>query len=192
MGKKEKIIYRFEGEMGKKYDVKTFQLFSEIFQVIPLAHCLNGKVLCLHGGLFSKDGVKLEDIRKVDRKKEPGDEGIMCECMWSDPCDQDGRHPSKRGVGVMFGPDVAARFCEDNDLDLVVRSHEVKQEGYEIQKGGKVITVFSAPNYCDQMGNKGALIRFKGSEMKPVFKTFEKVPHPNVPVMAYASPWSLF
>ena len=55
----------------------------------------------------------------------------MCEALWSDPCEMDGRHPSKRGVGVMFGPDVSARFCEDNGLKYVVRSHEVKNEGYE-------------------------------------------------------------
>lgn len=50
---------------------------------------------------------------------------------------------------MQFGPDVAQRFIEENDLKLVVRSHEVKNEGYEYQKGGKVLTVFSAPNYCD-------------------------------------------
>mmetsp|Transcript_28624 Transcript_28624/g.20681 ORF Transcript_28624/g.20681 Transcript_28624/m.20681 type:complete len:92 (+) Transcript_28624:1266-1541(+) len=91
----------------------------------------------------------------------------MCELLWSDPTDMVGRHPSKRGVGVQFGPDIAEKFCEENGLDLVVRSHEVKPEGYEYQKGGRVLTVFSAPNYCDQTGNKGAYIRFKGDEMKP-------------------------
>ena len=43
-------------------------------------------------------------------------EGIMVEALWSDPCDLNGRHPSKRGVGVMFGPDVAERFLADNGL----------------------------------------------------------------------------
>lgn len=102
-----------------------------------------------HGGLFAKDGVKLEDIRKTPRVKEPGDEGIMVDCLWSDPNDNNGRAPSKRGISCMFGPDVTQRFLDDNDLKLVVRSHEVKPEGYEYQKGGKCLTVFSAPNYCD-------------------------------------------
>ena len=52
-------------------------------------------------------------------------------------------------------------------IELVVRSHEVKPLGYEYQKGGKCLTVFSAPNYCDQMGNKGAFVRFKGDTMTP-------------------------
>lgn len=70
--------------------------------------------------------------------------------------------------------------------DILVRSHEVKEEGYEVEADGRVITIFSAPKYCDQMTNKGAYIRFKGSEMKPHFVQFEAVPHPNVPAMHYA------
>jgi hypothetical protein len=58
---------------------------------------------------------------------------------------------------------------------LLVRSHEVKDEGYEVEADGKVITIFSAPNYCDQMKNKGALIRFKGSDMKPKFIQYSAV-----------------
>ena len=142
-------LYGFEGEVKKKYDVKMYDLFSELFCYLPIGHCINKKILVVHGGLFAKDGVKLEDIAKFNRVREPADEGIMCECLWSDPTDLNGRHPSKRGVGVQFGPDVAERFLDDNGLKMLVRSHEVKQEGYEYQKGGRVLTVFSAPNYCD-------------------------------------------
>ena len=109
-------LYGFEGEVKKKYDVKMYDLFSELFCTLPISHCINKKILVVHGGLFAKDGVKLEDIAKVNRIREPADEGIMCECLWSDPCDQNGRHPSKRGVGVQFGPDVAERFLDDNNL----------------------------------------------------------------------------
>jgi serine/threonine-protein phosphatase 5 len=58
--------------------------------------------------------------------------------------------------------------------ELLVRSHEVKDEGYLVEHDGKCITVFSAPNYCDQMGNKGAFIRFE-KDMKPRFTQFVAV-----------------
>ena len=71
----------------------------------------------------------------------------MCELLWSDPQPQCGRSMSKRGVGTQFGPDVTKRFLQKNKLDYVIRSHEVKHEGYEVAHDGKCITVFSAPNY---------------------------------------------
>ena len=92
-------MYGFEGEVKAKYDMKLMDMFSLVFCHLPICFLINKKVLVMHGGLFSKDGVTLDDIRKVDRMREPPDAGIMCELLWSDPCDNDGRFPSKRGVG---------------------------------------------------------------------------------------------
>jgi len=162
-------------------------LFTEVYNWLPLAHCLNSKVLVMHGGLFSKDDVTLADIRATDRNRQPPEEGIMCELLWSDPQQLYGRSPSKRGVGCQFGPDVTKRFLKANNLEYVIRSHEVKDNGYEVTHDGKCITVFSAPNYCDTMGNKGAFITLKGNDMTPKYTTYEAVPHPNVKPMAYAN-----
>ncbi|XP_013631417.1 PREDICTED: serine/threonine-protein phosphatase 5 isoform X3 [Brassica oleracea var. oleracea] len=180
-------IYGFEGEVRSKLSEKFVDLFAEVFCYLPLAHVINEKIFVVHGGLFSVDGVKLSDIRAIDRFCEPPEEGLMCELLWSDPQPLPGRGPSKRGVGLSFGGDVTKRFLEDNNLDLVVRSHEVKDEGYEVDHDGKLITVFSAPNYCDQMGNKGAFIRFEAPDLKPDIVTFSAVPHPDVKPMAYAN-----
>ncbi|TVU17044.1 hypothetical protein EJB05_33054 [Eragrostis curvula] len=168
-------IYGFEGEVRSKLGEKFVELFAEVFCWLPLAHVINRKVFVVHGGLFSVDGVKLSDIRSIDRFCEPPEEGLMCELLWSDPQPQLGRGPSKRGVALSFGADVTKKFLQDNNLDLIVRSHEVKDEGYEIEHDGKLITVFSAPNYCDQMGNKGAFIRFTAPELKPDIVTFSAV-----------------
>jgi len=182
----------FKVKLKKKYDDDLYECFCELFCALPLGHILNKKVLVLHGGLFSKDGIKLDEIKAVNRFREPPEQGIFCEILWSDPCKINGRQPSKRGVGLSFGPDIAKKFLDDNGLEILVRSHEVKDEGYEVEADGKVVTIFSAPNYCDQMGNKGALIRFNGSNMKLNFVQFSAVPHPNVPPMKYANPWMFF
>ncbi|KAF6250888.1 phosphatase 5-like protein [Scenedesmus sp. NREL 46B-D3] len=180
-------IYGFDGEVKHKFSGLMLDVFREVFNWLPLAFVLNRKVLVLHGGLFSKDGVTLDDLRKVQRNREPPDEGLMCECLWSDPAPEQGRQASKRGVGLQFGPDITQQFLKQNGLELVVRSHEVKEEGYEVAHNGLLVTVFSAPNYCDQMGNKGAFVKFNGNDMVPHFTTFEAVPHPDVKPMAYAS-----
>ena len=124
--------------------------------------CVDRRVLILHGGLFQQDGVKLEDIARIDRFREPPEGGgptgaaLMSDLLWSDPQPFPGRGPSKRGVGQSFGPDVTARFLADNGLEYLIRSHEVKDDGYVVEHGGKCVTVFSAPNYCDMMGASGA------------------------------------
>lgn len=63
---------------------------------------------------------------------------------------------------------------------------QVKEGGYEVAHDGKCVTVFSAPNYCDNMGNKGAFIKLKGADMVPHFEQFTAVPHPDMKPMAYA------
>jgi len=181
-------LYGFEGEVTQKYDGALYQLFCEAFCWLPLCHVINSKVFVVHGGLFSQDGVTLDSIRRVDRVCEPPDAGLMTEMLWSDPQPGRGRVPSKRGVGVAFGKDVTENFLKTNNLNLVIRSHEMKEEGYEVEHGGQLITIFSAPNYCDQMGNKGAFIRLDGKTLKPKFTSFAAVPHPPVRAMQYANP----
>lgn len=157
----------------------------------------------LHGGLFSDDNVTLDDIRKLNRhaQRQPGQAGLMMEMLWTDPQTAPGRGPSKRGVGMQFGPDVTKRFCDKNGLDAIIRSHEVRMEGYEEEHGGKCITgnlilaavqfgkcinsdflVFSAPKYCDQTENRGAYINI-GPEYKLEFNQFDAVPHPDIKPM---------
>lgn len=119
-----------------------FRLFSESFSALPLATLVGQKYLVLHGGLFSDDKVTLDDIRKLNRhnQRQPGQSGLMMEMLWTDPQTEPGRGPSKRGVGMQFGPDVTKRFCENNGLEAIIRSHEVRMEGYEEEHDGRCIT----------------------------------------------------
>ncbi|OII75616.1 serine threonine protein phosphatase [Cryptosporidium andersoni] len=181
-------LYGFEGEILAKYDSTLYDLISEAFCFLPLVHIINNKVFIVHGGLCTEDNVKLKDIEQLYTKCEPGDSGIMSSLLWSDPHDRNGRSPSPRGVGCNFGPDITQKFLQDNNLDYIIRSHEVKQEGYSVDHNGNCITVFSAPNYCDSMGNKGALVKIHEHDLKPNFVQFSAAPHPPVPAMKYANP----
>ncbi|KAJ1550261.1 Serine/threonine-protein phosphatase 5, partial [Nowakowskiella sp. JEL0078] len=130
-------VYGFEGEVTNKYSKDMFKLFSKIFNAVPLGNLVEEKIFVIHGGLFTRDDVTMDEIRKIDRFRQPGSTGIMCELLWSDPQPEKGRNPSKRGVGIQFGPDVTKTFCDLNKLDCVIRSHEVKQDGYTIDHDGK-------------------------------------------------------
>ncbi|MCJ1373593.1 hypothetical protein MMC20_004821 [Loxospora ochrophaea] len=180
-------VYGFEGECKAKYSERVFKLFSESFSALPLATLIGKKYLTLHGGLFSDDKTSLDDIRKLNRhgQRQPGQQGLMMEMLWTDPQTAPGRGPSKRGVGMQFGPDVTKRFCEANGLEAVIRSHEVRMEGYEVEHDGRCITVFSAPKYCDSTENKGAYINI-GPELELEYHKFDAVPHPDIKPMAYA------
>mmetsp|Transcript_22696 Transcript_22696/g.38393 ORF Transcript_22696/g.38393 Transcript_22696/m.38393 type:complete len:496 (+) Transcript_22696:77-1564(+) len=188
-------IYGFEGEVKHKFDDNVMALFTEVFHWLPLAAVIQDKVFVVHGGLSTaNDGaVSLDEINSINRNREPPESGLMSDLLWSDPQPGPGKSPSRRGVGFSFGPDITANFLAHNDLSLLVRSHEVKDEGYVVEHDGKCITIFSAPNYCDQMGNKGAFIRFsEETNLEPMFTQFTAVSHPNIPPMHYASAMSQF
>ncbi|KAF9469902.1 Metallo-dependent phosphatase-like protein [Collybia nuda] len=202
--------YGFEGEAKHKHGEQSYKLFAYVFTTLPLATLVSAtekplavegksfpivspqglkRFFVVHGGLFSKDEVTLEDIRKIDRiGRQPGQEGLMCEpqilLLWTDPQDLPGRGPSKRGVGIAFGPDVTRRWCTLNGVTGIIRSHEVRQDGYQVEHDGLCITVFSAPNYVDQAGNKGAYIRIDSAGTQKYFQ-FEATPHPPMKPMAY-------
>lgn len=55
-------MYGFEGEILNKYCATTYSLFVHVFNYLPIGHVISKKVLVVHGGLFEKDGVKIEDI----------------------------------------------------------------------------------------------------------------------------------
>ena len=96
--------------------------------------------------------------------------------MWSDPEDVKGWQVSPRGAGWLFGSQQSDQFMKINKLDLIVRGHQLVQEGYKYLFGEKkLVTVFSAPNYCYRCGNLGAVLCID-RDLKRKFKVFEAVP----------------
>ncbi|KAJ2459170.1 Palmitoyl-protein thioesterase 1 [Coemansia sp. RSA 2424] len=194
-------LYGFEGEVRHKYPAqgkRMFDLFQETFEALPVAHLIQEKVFVVHGGLYSRetarnanqpdgDGVvRLDELRELSRFYQPSHSKLLTESLWSDPQAANGRAPNPRGTAIQYGPDVTKEFCDTNNLKMVIRSHQQMDEGYEIAHDGKMVTVFSAPNYCDQGTNKGAYIRIT-PELECTYHKFTAVPHPNVKAMAYAN-----
>ena len=46
-----------------------------------------------------------------------------------------------QGVGIAFGPDVTRRWCGLNGVSGIIRSHEVRQDGYAVEHDGLCTTV---------------------------------------------------
>jgi serine/threonine-protein phosphatase PP1 catalytic subunit len=95
----------------------------------------------------------MEQIRRVMRPTDVPDTGLLCDLLWSDP-DKDitGWSENDRGVSFTFGPDVVSRFLQKHDMDLICRAHQVVEDGYEFFAKRQLVTLFSAPNYCGEVG----------------------------------------
>ncbi|KAG5224086.1 serine/threonine-protein phosphatase PP1 isozyme [Salix suchowensis] len=63
-----------------------------------------------------------------------------------------------RGVSYTFGPDKVTEFLQKQDLDLICRAHQVVEDGYEFFADRQLVTIFSAPNYCGEFDNAGAMM----------------------------------
>jgi diadenosine tetraphosphatase ApaH/serine/threonine PP2A family protein phosphatase/Ca2+-binding EF-hand superfamily protein len=144
----------------------VYRKVFEAFEWFPIAALVNSKVLVIHGGIG--DGSwSLNELRNdVPRPLLRADERLhILQALWSDPSDSDAEmmrgvhHSPSRGEGIpVFGPDVTAKFCKDNNIDVVVRSHQFVRHGYKIMHGGHLITLFSARNYFSRENNDGALL----------------------------------
>ncbi|NXA39695.1 PPE1 phosphatase, partial [Eudromia elegans] len=181
------VRYGFTREVLRKYRVHgkiILYLLEDVFSWLPLATVVDSKVLILHGGI--SDTTDLDFLNLFERSKTYwlatfllalwdtccGQPFPFCphlltcaasqtlDILWSDPRNQRGCVPNKlRGGGCYFGPDITAKLFERYNLKMLIRSHECKQEGYEIGHGGKVITIFSASNYYEDGSNRGAYIK---------------------------------
>jgi serine/threonine-protein phosphatase 4 catalytic subunit len=114
-------------------------------------------VFCLHGGL-SPNFDTLDEIRRIDRKREVPHEGPMADMMWSDPDEIEGWGISPRGAGYLFGGDVVAKFNHLNSVKVIARAHQLVMEGYRWMFDDSLVTIWSAPNYVYRCANLAAVM----------------------------------
>ena len=95
--------------------------------------------------------------------------GLLCDILWSDPSDEINSdwEKNERGVSVLFSRNVVTKFLDNNKIDLIVRAHQVSiqndkkqvvEDGYEFFSDQRLVTIFSAPNYCGEFDNCGAIM----------------------------------
>ncbi|CAM9183341.1 unnamed protein product [Ectocarpus sp. 6 AP-2014] len=131
---------------------------ASLNRIYGVAAIVEDKILCMHGGI-SPELQRLGQILEIPRPIDVPDEGLLCDLLWSDPeagiCGW-GRNP--RGVSYTFGHDVIEEFLTRHDLDLICRAHQVVEDGYQFQANRQLVTLFSAPNYCGEFDNAGAIM----------------------------------
>ncbi|KAF2208687.1 hypothetical protein CERZMDRAFT_61891 [Cercospora zeae-maydis SCOH1-5] len=195
--------FTFKLECKHKYSEKVYEACMESFCALPLAAVMNKQFLCIHGGL-SPELHTLEDLKSLDRFREPPTHGLMCDILWADPLEEFGQektqeyfvHNHVRGCSYFFSYPAACAFLEKNNLLSIIRAHEAQDAGYRMYRKTRttgfpsVMTIFSAPNYLDVYNNKAAVLKYENNVMN--IRQFNCTPHPYwLPNFMDVFTWSL-
>ena len=138
----------------------VFTKLNEVLISLPLCAVLNKKIFCVHGGI-SPNLTKIEEINDINRIGRIPESGVLCDLMWSDPSSMidDLWGSNSRGVSYTYSAEAIYTFLRNNKLQLLCRAHQLVPEGYKFFANNKLLTVFSAPNYCGNSGNNGAVMK---------------------------------
>uniref|UniRef100_A0A287B026 Serine/threonine-protein phosphatase n=1 Tax=Sus scrofa TaxID=9823 RepID=A0A287B026_PIG len=195
--------FTFKQECRIKYSEQVYDACMDTFDCLPLAALLNQQFLCVHGGM-SPEITCLDDIRKLDRFKEPPAFGPVCDLLWSDPSEDYGNektlehytHNTVRGCSYFYSYPAVCEFLQNNNLLSIIRAHEAQDAGYRMYRKSQttgfpsLITIFSAPNYLDVYNNKAAVLKYENNVMN--IRQFNCSPHPYwLPNFMDVFTWSL-
>jgi len=195
--------FTFKLECKHKYSEKIYDACMDSFCALPLAAVMNKQFLCIHGGL-SPELHTLDDLKSIDRFREPPTHGLMCDILWADPLEEFGQektseyfiHNHVRGCSYFFSYPAACNFLEKNNLLSIIRAHEAQDAGYRMYRKTRttgfpsVMTIFSAPNYLDVYNNKAAVLKYENNVMN--IRQFNCTPHPYwLPNFMDVFTWSL-
>ena len=195
-------FFNFREEVLTKFDLEVYESFMDSFDSLPLVCVVNKKFLAVHGGI-SPELNTLADLQRINRFEEPPRQGLFCDLLWSDPVDNEtGQLSDKfvynnvRSCSFYFGQVALKNFLKKNGLTSVIRAHEAQLEGYKMHKWKglskfpMIITIFSAPNYCDTYNNKGAILKLVDNSLN--IQQYNFAPHPyHLPSFLNVFTWSV-
>lgn len=153
--------YGFEQECAERLSASAWRQFLRVFEALPLAAILYGRIFCVHGGL-SQELEWVEQIAEVRRPCGIPAEGLLHDLLWTDPApaatEAAAWGDSVRGPAHYYGRPAVEAFLEENGLQLICRSHSFVQEGYEWRFQNRLITIFSAADYYGPPKNDPAVL----------------------------------
>lgn len=151
-------VYGFYDECKRRCTIKTWKIFIDTFNTLPIAAIVAHKIFCVHGGL-SPSLSSINELRSIQRPTDVPDYGLLNDILWSDPADTENEwEDNERGVSYCFNKVAINKFLAKFGFDLVCRAHIVVEDGYEFFNERTLVTVFSAPNYCGEFDNWGAVM----------------------------------
>ncbi|RDB30000.1 Serine/threonine-protein phosphatase 2B catalytic subunit [Hypsizygus marmoreus] len=205
--------FTFKRECLHKYSERVYEACIKSFCALPVTALVDGRFFCVHGGI-SPELMTLSDLSRMNRFQEPGNHGLLCDLLWSDPIANYGHeqepsahgpglvpgttflHNATRGCSFFFTYEASCQFLERNSLLGIIRGHEAQDAGYTMhrktptKKFPSVITIFSAPNYLDVYHNRGAVLKYANKNI--TIRQFNYSSHPYwLPNFVDAFTWSL-
>lgn len=171
-------LYGFKQELShNQYSNDLWVKFNIVFDLLPFAAILNGRIFCVHGGL-SPDLKSLDDLHRIHKPISPQSSSLLLDIIWSDPTDaSEDFTPSLRGSGKQFGKNVIYTFLADFGFDAIFRGHQCVVDGVERFGETDLYTIFSCSNYCDRYQNRcGFIIVYEGNS----FQAYALPPIPQV------------
>ncbi|KAM7535666.1 hypothetical protein Aperf_G00000093854 [Anoplocephala perfoliata] len=141
-----------------------YERFLQAFENMPIAAIVDDKIFCVHGGLSpllmdrSLDEIRTM-LNTLFRPAVIPQAGLLTDLVWSDPLEnaKGFRYNTTRGISYFFGEDTVDRFLNRTGLNTIIRAHEFVPSGLCSSFGGKLLSLFSAPNYQNREGNPGAV-----------------------------------
>ncbi|KRZ14871.1 Serine/threonine-protein phosphatase PP1 isozyme 2 [Trichinella zimbabwensis] len=177
--------YGFLYECSQRYSTRLYILFNEAFNLLPIAGLVGNRIFCMHGGI-SPHLSDFNQIRQLARPIRNITKNFLLDLLWSDPsygCERWAL--SNRGAGHLFGAKAVYEFCRKMDIDLIARAHQVVSDGFEFFADNHLVTIFSAPNYCQVYDNCAAVLMVDGDVRCSIIRL-----KPNRPAHSTPDPYA--
>lgn len=132
----------------------------------------------MHSGI-GENVKSLEDIISIKKPYSVYDNPVVLDLLWSTPEELKYEYPANNLTTNLrkryYNENLVGEFMKNNKVDYIIRSHDVLEHGFEKLYDGKVVSIYSALNYCGKYNNSAGIISInKTSKIQPKILTAEE------------------